>query len=241
MPVIKWIKKDDRDDNSKFHPNWKNSSSAQTGYDNEITIVKQALATIMVCLTKAAASDTTDLYLKQSKTTYTKKFNNGVGKLKKHVQSFQGTSRQQKLYIAHGLVPNALASSPPTTSKTLTLDPNNYKSSTTIIIQPSFITGYTVGLITKTLSDWGRCKTILHELTHSLLLTKDVWFKNSVYGLSPPNPDFAVTTDQECKTLAIANDIDSDNQLPLCWMNAENWTNAIASCHPILSGNSDFN
>jgi hypothetical protein len=241
MPVVKWIQESQREDGvTPYMSSWKNSRSAQTGKDTEIDIVKAALVTIKACLKDAVVSSTTDLYLKDStKYAYGKMFSDGVTRLKNHVDEYlkSGTTGT-RLFVATQNVNGALASSPPTSQTTLDLSTSTLKGVNTLIVHPNLTNPFTVSGVEKRLSDWGRHTTVLHELTHSLLRTKDVWKKGGVYGISPPDPSYAVTTETECRDLAGAGDASSG--IPLSWFNAENWTRAIASCHASRSGSNMF-
>jgi hypothetical protein len=214
---------------------WKNWRNATTGKTTDIAIVKSALTVIKACLDNARASSTTDLYLKDSTSISNRqKFNQGVVRLKKHVVEYQNTGTTgTRLFVAYQDVPGALASSPPTSKTTLELG-SDLKGVNTLIIHASFTGSFVVSGVSKSMTDWGRYATVLHELTHSLLLTKDVWIRGTVYGIDPPDPGNAVTTDTQCKALANAANVNMF--MPLSWFNAENWTRAIASCHPTLSG-----
>jgi len=243
MPVKKWVQENQRDENSKYHPTWKGWKQAETGRDNEIAIVTNALVVIEECLNNATAGNPTNLYLKNSTSGDNSiKFDNGVKRLKINVADYRKTTglNLATLYVAFENV-HAMASSPPTKQKQLNLS-DNKKMTNVIIIHNPFTVAFTVGTTTKTLSDWGRYMTVLHELTHSLLQTKDVWLKGATYGVEPEDPDNAVSTDDECKALAAAELADQSVQYAphLSWHNAENWTRAIMSCHPTRSAESMY-
>ncbi len=237
MPLVKWIQDDQRvktgPGKTKPMTSWKNWRQAKTGRDNEITIVKRALIEIKLCLDNATANDLTDLYLRNSKTSNRKIFGDGVNRIKLHVTDYLDDTAIARLFVAYENV-TAMASSPPTKQDDLNLGTTK-QSMNTIIIHNPFTTAFTVSGRVKMLSDWGRYITVLHELTHSLLRTKDVWIRNTVYGVDPPDPDHAVSTDDECKALAnvlLSNALNTKYSPHISWYNAENWARAIWSCHP---------
>lgn len=236
MPVVKWIQEDQRvksgANKTKPMSSWKNWKQAKTGRDNEIAIVRRALAEIKLCLDHATPNNTTDLYLSNSK-KHKAMFDKGILRLKTHVVDYIDDTTSTRLFVAYENI-TAMASSPTTNQDDLNFG-STRKSMNTIIIHNPFTVSYTVGGQAKSLSDWGRYITVLHELTHSLLRTKDVWIKNTVYGVAPADPNNAVSTDDECKDLA---KVPSSNALNvkyaphISWYNAENWARAIGSCHP---------
>ena len=138
----------------------------------------------------------------------------------------------------------ALASSAPARgSIELKVSPGGLPKDNGIIIQPGFMGAYKAGGIDKELTKWGRCTTLLHELTHSVLNTVDVrkYGKNDFQCVSPEKDvEKAVTTTKECKELAACELSKSKVRLlPMSWVNAENWTRAIVSCDSGLSSKSE--
>ena len=240
MPVVKWIQENERVtvglDKTKSMSRWKNWQQARTGRPNDIAIVKSALIQIKACLDNAATSNTTNLYLTNSTSSNQAVFANGIDRLKLHVGDYISDNGNTRLFVAFEDI-TALASSPPTGRRELNFN-DTKQGMNTIIIHSPFTTSFRVGGVTKSLSTWGRYVTVLHELTHSLMRTKDVWIKNLAYGIDPPDADNAVSTDDECRALAnvaSSNPINNTYGPHISWYNAENWARAIASCHPQTS------
>jgi hypothetical protein len=237
MSVKKWYRKSNSGKTGiTMWGGWKTGNTSGA-LDTEIVIVKQALLEISVALQNADASSFTDEYLVGSQGTHKNIYANGLNRLKLHVKAYlNAKSDNSILYVAKQTF-MSLASSPGYNTEGLILE-SNLRKSNTIIIQQGFILTYPVGSVNKKLTTWGRHKTVLHELTHSLLRTKDVWFHGGVYGTTSQYANDAVTTRQETKDLA-SSAVTGCNGEPMCYHNAENWTNAIAGCHPSNGGKAD--
>lgn len=206
-------------------------AGAGMGVPADVAAVKKALQQIRVCLVSAGIKNRTADYLKDINSHKTT-FSNGVARLLRHVDGYLGTSERPGLYVARGNIRMAFASCRIKSGSLGLANDGGTDRGTFIMINPAFTNAYSVGGVGKVLTDWGRCTTVLHELTHGLLRTHDVWKKHAgpTYGLFPKDADNGLTTDAECKELALVDD--TCKALPLCWMNAENWTRAIALCHP---------
>lgn len=146
------------------------------------------------------------------------------------------------LNVAIGNVQGALASAIPL-AKLDNLSPGDSSTAarhTTFLIQPAFTLPYHVGNQRKQLTDHGRATSLLHELTHSTMGTKDVYavpgdnlrpYAVVADGMKPGDNWADVLTPTDCQTLAQGRTsfkpANANSQMPYAWMNAENWTRAL--------------
>ncbi len=200
---------------------------------NVLDVVTLKCKEILKCLNACTASSTTDLYLTKSSSTYKASyFDPGIKILKTYFNGFIN-AKDYKLYVAYYAGGPSLACCPRDTGLKLRLKKKG--NSKYIILEPAYNNPYSVGSVRKKLTEKGRCTTILHELTHGIMMTKDVeTYGTAGYTHKSANMDNAVTTDSECKALALDGQVDTDFNVPLSYVNAENWTRAIWACHPVV-------
>jgi hypothetical protein len=162
--------------------------------------------------------------------------------LKYCVQHYLNNTSTWYLNVARGNVQGALASAVPL-AKRDSLDVRDTTAlprHTTFVIQPSFEQPYTVGQQRKQLTDHGRATSLLHELTHSLFGTKDVYgvpgdidrpYTFLEDGLQPGPNWQEIYLPERCRALAESRKTfragTMPQPMPYAWMNAENWTRAL--------------
>lgn len=228
-PITKW----------KTKVKWKGCENAADGDPADIVLVRGALELLQNCLqeVKGKVPQAANDYLQNCSKKNDKLFKDVVDGLLKRIQGYLGTG-SEVLYVASQVVPGALASSKPAgeskwkKAPKKVRNPENPKSTNLIIIHDAFSHGYKKENKWKTPTPWGQAATVLHELTHSLLETYDVWFHDGQYGVVEENQEkyarFAITTEEQCKKLAEVSDSKIKAYKPhISYLNAENWTRAI--------------
>lgn len=169
-------------------------------------------------------------------------FFQAIGWLKHCIQKYLENASDWYLNVARGNVQNALASAVPL-AKRDSLDIRTgaqpIPRHTTFIIQPAFEQPFTIAQQRKQLTAHGQATSLLHELTHSVLGTKDVY--STADEVRPyafledgkqPGPGWQETYLPElCRALAQSGAAFQNRTLPrpmpYAWMNAENWTRAL--------------
>ncbi len=231
MTIKKWIKRNIGSRNNLFQVGGLNCTS---GTIKQLTEVRRNCVEILKCLNACTASSTTNFYLKDSTTTYkTSFFEPGIKILKSYVNGFLN-AYDFTLFVANYAAGPSLACCPRDPGLKLRLTRKG--GAKYIIVEPAFFNPYSVGSVRKQLTLKGHCTTVLHELTHGIMMTKDVEkVGTGGYTHQSANMNNAVTTDSECQALAQSGTVDTDFNVPLSYVNAENWTRAIWACHPVSS------
>ncbi len=198
---------------------------------SDVKKVITALGEIKKALDAVIPSAETDEYLAGSSSTFKTEFNAGVDRLKAHVDKYVSTRDEACImYVAFDNV-FALASSKGRNSVRYNTSSSILKANT-LILHQQFNTAYLAGGKKKQLTNVGRHQTVLHELAHSLLNARDIEESGTAYDLGPTNPAKAVTEATDCKQLAQLTTADVQCEVPLSFMNAENWARAIWQYHP---------
>jgi hypothetical protein len=162
--------------------------------------------------------------------------------LKFCVDQYRDATSRWYLNVANGNVQGSMASAVPLAKRDWLdiRDPDAMPRHTTFLIQPQFTQPFVIGQQTRQLTAHGQATSLLHELTHSTLGTKDLYATNddsvrpyafTEEGSAPADSWTEIYQADQCEQLATSRAAYKPSlersEMPCAWMNAENWTRAL--------------